>query len=206
MIRYAISGGVKGDGEAELLELARRWAADGVDYVQLREPQLGAGAMVRVARGMLAVFGEAGGTTKLLVNHRVDVAAAAGCGVHLTARAGELTVAQARAVMRDASANASVEISVSCHTVEEVRRAAASGVDLILFGPVYEKRVSGELVMAGAGVEALREACAMAKGVRVLALGGVTEANSAQCEEAGAAGIAGIRLFARGTGLRDAAR
>ena len=44
-----------------------------------------------------------------------------------------------------------------------------------------------------AGLAALREAC-RAK-IRVLALGGVTVENAARCLEAGAAGVAGIRLF-----------
>jgi len=44
-----------------------------------------------------------------------------------------------------------------------------------------------------AGIAALREAC-RAK-IPVLALGGVTVENAASCLDAGAAGIAGIRLF-----------
>jgi thiamine-phosphate pyrophosphorylase len=46
----------------------------------------------------------------------------------------------------------------------------------------------------GVGMETLREACAIAPG-RVLALGGVDAENAAECVKAGAAGVAGIRLF-----------
>ena len=46
------------------------------------------------------------------------------------------------------------------------------------------------------GLEALRRACAAAEGIPVLALGGVTSINARDCLTAGAAGVAGIRLFA----------
>ena len=45
------------------------------------------------------------------------------------------------------------------------------------------------------GLERLREACLAASGLRVLALGGVTTENAVECLRAGAAGVAGIRLF-----------
>jgi thiamine-phosphate pyrophosphorylase len=64
-----------------------------------------------------------------------------------------------------------------------------------LFGPVFEKRVEGIVVVAGVGLERLREACAAAGGIPVLALGGVTWESAERCVAAGAAGVAGIRLF-----------
>jgi thiamine-phosphate pyrophosphorylase len=193
MLRCAITGG---DGWAAMA-LARRWAAVGVEFVQLREKQLGAGELVRLAAAMRGEL-RAGGRTKLLVNGRADVAVAAGAdGVHLTAREGELTAEQVRRVFRAAGAGKPV-VSVSCHAVEEVRRAVEGGVDLILFGPVFEKRVDGTVVVAGVGLEALREACAVAGGVPVLALGGVSGESAGLCVEAGAAGVAGIRLFGGG--------
>jgi thiamine-phosphate pyrophosphorylase len=82
--------------------------------------------------------------------------------------------------------------------VEEVRRAREGGADLIVFGPVFEKRVEGEVVVAGVGLGLLAEACEVAGGVPVVALGGVTEENVARCIESGAAGVAGIRLFTEG--------
>ena len=190
MLKCAITSG---EGWA-VLEHVRRWSHEGVDYVQLREKQLAAGELVKLAVAMLEVLRESG-KTKLLVNGQPDVAVAAGAdGVHLTATEGELTPSQVRDVFRMAGAGRPV-ISVSCHTLDEVGRAVADGVDFILFGPVFEKRVEGEMVGKGVGLETLREACAAADAVPVLALGGVTWPRAELCIEAGAAGVAGIRLF-----------
>jgi thiamine-phosphate pyrophosphorylase len=190
MLKCAITGG---EGWA-VLEDVLRWSHEGVDYVQLREKQMAAGELVKLAVAMRKVLRESG-KTKLLVNGRPDVAVAAGAdGVHLTAQEGELTVGQVREVFRAAGAGTPV-ISVSCHTLEEVRRAVGEGVDFILFGPVFEKRVEGEMVGEGVGLEKLQEACDAADGTPVLALGGITWPRAELCIEAGAAGVAGIRLF-----------
>jgi thiamine-phosphate pyrophosphorylase len=195
MLRYAITAGNATGSHETIIANARRWAGKGVDTVQLREKQLAAGEMVRLAAAMVEVFREHGGKTKLLVNGRADVAVAAGAdGVHLTSRPGELTAEQVRRVFAAAGRGEPV-VSASCHTLDEVRGAVAGGVGLVLFGPVFEKRVGGEVVVRGVGMEALRKACEVAGGMPVLALGGVTAENAVACVEAGAAGVAGIRLF-----------
>jgi thiamine-phosphate pyrophosphorylase len=191
MVRYAITDG--SSSAPLLLKYAQRWAAEGVDFVQLREKHLAAGELSKLARAMLPLFN--GTATKLLVNARADVPAATGAdGVHLTAHPDELTPEQVRRVFALAGRAAPV-VSVSCHSVAEVARAAAASVDLILYGPVFEKRVAGEIIVAGVGLDALREACLAASGVPVLALGGITKDNTVACLDAGAAGVAGIRLF-----------
>jgi thiamine-phosphate pyrophosphorylase len=67
--------------------------------------------------------------------------------------------------------------------------AYSHGADFVVFGPVFQK--NGERTN---GLEDLRRVCAVAK-LPVFALGGVTEENTQTCIDAGAAGIAGIRLF-----------
>ena len=195
MLRYAITSGDDAGLCTATIANARRWAVEGVEYVQLREKQLGAGELVRLAVRLGEVLREDGGWTKLLVNGRADVAVAAGAdGMHLTSRPGELTAEQVRRVFALAGRGGTF-VSASCHTLEDVRRAVGGGADLILFGPAFEKQVAGAVVVAGVGMEALRKACNLAEETPVLAVGGVTPENAVLCIDAGAAGIAGIRLF-----------
>jgi thiamine-phosphate pyrophosphorylase len=191
VIRYAITGDPSlYASEAELLQQAARWAAGSINFVQLRAKHLDAGPLTALARKLIAALGTG---TKLLINGRADVAIASGAaGVHLTAAPGELTPPQVRRVFALAG-RPEPTISISCHTLGEVERAHDDQVDFILFGPVFEKRIEGEVVTEGVGLEMLQRACEMAPG-KVLALGGITEVNTHQCVEA-AAGIAGIRLF-----------
>lgn len=173
-----------------------RWARDGVDFVQLRDKSSTAGALAAGARELLRLL--AGSTTRLLINGRADVAVAAGAaGVHLTSSPGELTVAQVRQLFASAGRGAAV-VSASCHRLDEVEQARRDGADFVLFGPVFEKRVEGRLVSDGTGLEMLRAAIRTAGTMPVLALGGVDSDNAALCLAAGAAGIAGIRLFVEG--------
>lgn len=82
-------------------------------------------------------------------------------------------------------------IGVSCHSATDVLRAESEGADFVVFAPVFEKKDAPNAIPQG--LAALREACKAH--IPVLALGGVTLENAAECLEAGAAGVAGIRLF-----------
>ena len=205
MLRYAITdrGAIAGTAlyrQKCLIQQASGWAAAGIDFIQVREKDLGAGALTDLVREVVAaVRGASGGgerRTRVLVSRRVDIAVAAEAdGVHLTGAGGELTAEQVRAVYRRAGLAEPV-VSGSCHTVAEVERASEAGVDLVLFGPVFGKMAGGVEVVSGVGLEALRRACAAGGTARVLALGGVTAELAEVCTEAGAAGIAGIREFA----------
>jgi thiamine-phosphate pyrophosphorylase len=126
----------------------------------------------------------------VLVAQRLDVALAVGAdGVHLSAAAGELTVSQVRILMPEAF------VSVSCHALDEVRLARDGGASAVLFGPVFGKTVDRVEVVPGVGLKALRAACEAAGDMPALALGGVGERNAASCVEAGASGVAAIRMF-----------
>jgi thiamine-phosphate pyrophosphorylase len=81
-------------------------------------------------------------------------------------------------------------VSVSCHSALEVARAASGGADFAVFAPVFEKMGTQA---SPAGLGGLREACRQK--VPVVALGGVTLKNALACLDAGAAGVAAIRLF-----------
>jgi len=180
---------------AALLALTSLWAAEHIDYIQLREKDLPAAELKQLARAINGILCEAGATTKLLINGHADIALAANAGVHLTTAPGQPTLAELRELFA-AAARPQPVISISCHTLKEVFYARHEQVDLILFGPVFGKTVAGVEVTPAAGLESLKLACEAAGDIPVLALGGITEVNTAECLAVGAAGIAGIRLFA----------
>lgn len=181
--------------QAGLLADAVRWAELGVDFVQLREKTLAAGELSRLAKAMMGVLREHGGATKLLINGRADVALVIGAdGVHLTSSPDELTPAQVRQLFARTGESEPI-ISASCHSVADAVRARGARVNFILFGPVFGKTVDGVLVTEATGLDTLRDVCEAAGGVPVLALGGIHEENATACLAAGAAGVAGIRLF-----------
>ena len=84
-------------------------------------------------------------------------------------------------------------------TAEAVRAAERDGADYIIFGPVFSTP-SKEQFGAPQGINRLVEA---SKAVRipVLAVGGITEENARDCFDAGAAGIAAIRMFSEARDL-----
>jgi thiamine-phosphate pyrophosphorylase len=173
-----------------------------VDYIQLREKDLSTRALAALASAALAAIRDKFATTaanrdpgtRLLINSRTDVAMAVGAaGVHL--RADDVTPADVRQCL-EASGHQSLIaddflIAASCHNAADVARAESEEVDFAIFAPVFGK--SGVTKIRPTGLAALRDACRVK--LPVLALGGVTVENAALCLDAGAAGVAGIRLF-----------
>jgi thiamine-phosphate pyrophosphorylase len=175
---------------AKIAEAARA----GVDYIQLRERDLSTRELETLAREVADLVRENSPSTRLFINSRTDVALAAGAdGVHL--RADDVEPHEVRRVL-DVSARPPLVIgqflvAISCHSNEDVIRAESEAADFAVLAPVFGKR--GTAGTPPAGLAALREAC-RAK-IPVLALGGVNLENAASCLNAGAAGIAAIRLF-----------
>ncbi|HEY0308191.1 MAG TPA: thiamine phosphate synthase [Acidobacteriaceae bacterium] len=200
MLRYAITdrstlAATETERRQSLLAQAARWAIQGVAYIQMREKDLPSADLEYLARALSGVIRSTGTNTRLLINSNAEVALAAGAeGVHLTSAPDALTPAEVRALFAHAG-RPEPTISISCHTLEDVNRAREQQADLILFGPVFGKTVAGELVVPPLGLEALHAACLAAGDIPVLALGGVTPANTPDCLAAGAAGAAGIRLY-----------
>jgi len=177
--------------QLRLLEKIGECAAAGVDFIQLREKDLSPRALERLSRSAVAAI-PAGSPAKVLINSRTDVALASGAhGVHLPAR--DIPASEAR-VIWDRTGKPAAVIGASVHSLEEVALAEAHGADFAVFGPVFEKdgRTSPH------GLELLRQACRRPHAdvpMPLLALGGVTLENAQRCLDAGARGIAAIRLF-----------
>ena len=196
--------GDEAEREIYVLDKIRECAIAGVDYIQLREKNLDGRKLELLARKAIAAI-PAGSRCRLLINSRTDVALACGAhGVHLPA--SDLRASDVRAIFGRAGKVAPV-IGVSAHSVEEVASAEAHGADLAVLGPVFEK----EGIQHPPGIELLSRACVRpntATGARmpVLALGGITLENAHRAIEAGAAGIAGIRLFQQNDASRIVAQ
>ena len=200
MLRYAITSRAlypvdENQRQAALVQEASRWAADGIDFIQLREKDLSAADIAALAREILQAIARMTSSTKLLINSRPDIAIATGAhGVHLTSDRDEFTPVQVRRLYASANLTPPI-VTISCHTLDDVQRAREDRADAILFAPVFEKSLAGGEILQGKGLERLHAACVAAAPVAVYALGGVTLENAPACMATGASGIAGIRLF-----------
>jgi thiamine-phosphate pyrophosphorylase len=200
MLRYAITSRIQYPGDelqkqTALIQEVARWTADGIELIQLREKDLPAASLARLTKEILRGIAQISSPTKLLINSHADIAIATGAhGVHLTDDHAGLQPAQVRSLYAAVNLPEPI-VTVSCHTLEAVRRAHQNRADAILFAPIFEKMTAGHGSMPGQGLESLRAACLAASPIPVYALGGVTFENAPACLAAGAAGIAGIRLF-----------
>jgi thiamine-phosphate pyrophosphorylase len=194
-----------------LLDKIAEAARSHVDYIQLREKDLptrdleslASEAMQIISRENKLAADHCPPSTALLINSRADVALATNAaGVHLPAN--NLSPEEVRAFWQGTCSAGlcgagtlarvsprSTVISISCHSPAEVTEAASNQATLALFAPVFEKKDAPGIKPSG--LEKLRQACRA--NIPVLALGGVTLQNAHSCLQAGAAGIAAIRLF-----------
>jgi thiamine-phosphate pyrophosphorylase len=174
MIRCYVTDRLQGD----LLAHVGRAVASGVDMIQVREKDLAAVDLLQLVCRIRDVATNT--KTKILVNGRLDIALIAGIdGVHLPGDG--LPASQVRSQVRT--------LGVSCHTTEEAIQAERDGVDYIIFGPVFETPGKRSV-----GIDALRGVVQTVK-IPVLAIGGMTSENTPAVLEAGASGIAAIRMF-----------
>jgi len=166
----------------ELVDVVQAALDGGLPAVQLRDKDLSGRALFELAERLRETTRRAGAV--LLVNERVDVAAAVGAdGVHLGG--GALPVEVARSLMPAGSL-----VGESVHSAAE---AAASDADFVCFGPVHDtpaKRGFGP----PQGLARLRDAVRAAH-APVLAIGGVDAASVPGIRGVGAAGVAVIRAI-----------
>jgi thiamine-phosphate pyrophosphorylase len=156
----------------------------GADTVQVREPDLGAGALLELVRGLRDAVRAAGG--RIVVNDRVDVALASNLdGVHL--KSTSLPAGEARRLLGPGRL-----VGVSTHSAKEVEAAFGAGADYVVFGPVFPTP-SKAGILEPCGIERYREVAAAAPGP-VLALGGVSRETLAAAGGR-VAGIAAIRAL-----------
>ncbi len=168
-----------------LLDSIARNLREGVTWIQIREKDLSARDLYQLVRSATELPNPHG--TKLIVNTRIDAALAAGAdGVHFPA--GSPEPKRWRGIVPEGFL-----FGVSCHTVEEITAAEREGATYAVFGPVFAP-LSKTSAITPNGIEGLSSATLSVR-IPVLALGGITQANTAECVAAGAKGIAGISLY-----------
>ena len=174
MIRYYVTD----RHQADILACAARAVREGIDMIQIREKDLSARELFELVCTVRDIA--AGTKTRVLLNDRLDIALAAGIdGVHLPA--DSLPPARVRPLAG--------LMGVSTHTIDEAIEAEKARADFVVFGPVFDS--PGKTAV---GLEPLKRVASAVK-IPVLAIGGITAENAASVLLAGAAGIAGIRLF-----------
>ena len=184
-------GAPHADASRLLLRQVRAAIKGGIDFVQIREPDLEAGALARLVSDVVAIA--RGTSTRVLVNDRADVAiACAAAGVHL--RETSIGSEDVRRL------SATLLVGRSVHAVDRVR--AAGGVDYLIAGTVFSTK-SKSAPVATLGCAGLEQIVRAARGTPVLAIGGVSAARIAEVWRSGAAGIAGIGAFIPDTDGED---
>lgn len=169
----------------ESLDLARVWLDAGVRLIQLRAKTLSFGPMLALADRLVALGRSHG--ARIVINDRADVARLSGAaGVHVGQ--DDLGVADARAMVGPGAM-----VGVSTHSLEQARRACETSASYLAIGPVFATgtKARPDPVVGTAGVEAVARVAA-ARGLPVVAIGGITLERAPAVLDAGAASVAVI--------------
>jgi thiamine-phosphate pyrophosphorylase len=174
------------------MDLIREAAHAGVGLIQIRERALDDHALMSLVR--TAIRETAGTGARVIVNHRMDVALAAGAaGVHL--RGDSVAASRIRII-----APRGFIIGRSVHAEDEAAAIEADGgCDYFTFGTVFPS-TSKPPGHREAGIEKLRSVCARVR-TPVLAIGGASLERMGEIARAGAAGVAAITLFMNAEGV-----
>lgn len=167
-------------------ELARRLGGPRALTLLVRDKDLDGGARAALADRLAARARAAG--RPLWIAADVALARSLGAdGVHLPSGAGAAAIAAARAALPHGA------ISVACHDVADVVRAAEGGASVALLSPIFASPGKGAPIGLGALGEARTALAARGLDLALVALGGVTAERVARCLAAGADGAAAIR-------------
>jgi thiamine-phosphate pyrophosphorylase len=179
----AAVGAAMGDWSAILARQVEAAAAAGVDFVQVREPDLEARPLAALVRELMRRI--QGSRTRLLVNDRLDVALATGAsGVHLR---------EASILPDDVRRIAPAGFIISCALHTTVAIPARKSADLLIAGTVLPTASKPAVDYLGkAGLEAIVTAAA---GQSVLGIGGLDLGSVPLVVESSAAGMAAIGAF-----------
>lgn len=162
-------------------EQIRRLGAGGASLVQLREKCLPASEFYDEAQAALRVARELG--IRLIINDRVDVALALGAdGVHLGQ--DDMAPGAARELL-----GKNAIVGLSTHNISQALEAQKAPIDYLAIGPIFPtatKQNTSPVV----GLKGLAEVRQFTRGIPLVAIGGITEANAVEVIQAGADSVA----------------
>lgn len=162
-------------------EQVARLIEGGASLIQLRDKHATPREFYRQAADALQVARAHHAT--LIINDRVDIALALKAdGVHL-GQTDMPTTAARRLLGKEAI------IGFSTHNIEQAKLATALPIDYLAFGPVFPTSTK-ENPDPIAGLEPLREVCAIKGPLPLVAIGGITFQNALEVTKAGADAIA----------------
>jgi thiamine-phosphate diphosphorylase len=154
----------------------------GIDYIQVREPDIEAGPLVDLVRSLMRVVS---GASRILVNDRLDVALAANAhGVHL--KEYSILPAEVRSISPPGFL-----IGCSIHEISSI--AARKSADFLIAGtvlPTASKRAVDYLDQDG-----LSKVVEAAAGQPVVGIGGLDLPAIPMLASTGASGLAAIGAF-----------
>ncbi len=168
-----------------ILDLAAAYLRGGATFLQLRAKNMSGDALLATASAVVQLAHRH--QARLVVNDRADIARLAEAdGVHVGQE--DLPPAAVRALVGDAAI-----VGLSTHTMEQVDRAVLAPVTYVAIGPVFgtaTKATGYEPIGLGMVREAARRAAA--RGLPLVAIGGITLENAGSVLDAGAASVAVI--------------
>jgi thiamine-phosphate pyrophosphorylase len=166
----------------------------GIRLIQLREKDLPGKLLLEEAETLREITKRYG--AKLIINDRADVALLSGAdGVHLPESG--LSIPATKTLLEGKT------IGKSTHSLETALEASREGADYMLFGPIFDtpsKRAFG----LPQGLKKLTKLCANVS-CPVFAVGGITPERAQECLQAGAYGVAAIRIFMSSQSIKNVA-
>lgn len=180
--------------ESTLVERVTQAVDGGVDLVQLREKDLHGAELLALAHRLRVAIGD---RALLIINERVDVAAALPAGgVQLGEDAVPVTAA--RQILGPEKL-----IGRSVHSVEGAELAVKDGADFLVVGTMFASRSHpGEEPAGPHLLRRITETCSLPS----IGIGGITSENCKQVVEAGGVGIAVITSILAAPDSGEAAR
>lgn len=160
---YFVTNSEAFDDEGDFFRSVESALKGGVDYLQLREKNRTDKEVLRLARELKAMAEEY--DTPLIVDDRIDVAYAAGCGVHLGA--DDLPISVARKILGDDAI-----IGASVKSVARALEAAEEGADYFGTGALFPTKT--KVITRPTSFETFR-AIKESVDVPVFAIGGINE-------------------------------